>query len=242
MLLADPLPAWVSGSNGTNYAVAAAKTGNANLTDMQNQVALFLSQHPTASASALYAFWGGSNDILQGNNPVQAADNIENEIKTVAAVGGKYFLWLNEPPLGDTPGVAVAGQTAAANAASAAFNSEWQTDLTALNSMGIDVIGVDVNALFNQILSNPSTYGFADVSDACTNFAPFNTCTSASNPNSYLFWDDLHPTTQADMWLANAVYADVQAAPEPTSFALVLFAGVGYMALRRARKRRCLPG
>jgi phospholipase/lecithinase/hemolysin len=236
MMLSDPGPALVPGFGGTNYAVAAAQTGSSNPTDMQYQVNLFLTQHAgSAPAGALYTFWGGSNDIFQGNNPLQAADNISNEIKQVAAAGGKYFIWIDEPPLGDTPGAIVADQTAPGNSAAAVFNGEWQNDLYALNNMGIYVIGVDVSSLFNQILADPSAFGFTDVTDACSNnFAPFNTCTSASDPNTYLFWDDVHPTTQGHSLVADAVYGDLQAAPEPATFGLMLLAGCGIMALRRA--------
>jgi phospholipase/lecithinase/hemolysin len=240
MGVTDPSPV-LAPLGGTNYAVGGALTGGANVQDMQNQVNLFLGQHITgASTSALYTFWGGADDILQGNNPKQAADNIFSEIEQVSADGAKYFLWLNLPSLGDTPEVSAGGAAAVAqaNAATAAFNAEWSADLSMLDGAGINVIGVDVSSLFDQILGDPFGFGFTDVKDSCANFASANPCAAASNPNDYLFWDDIHPTTQGDMYVANLAYNDLLAAPEPASCALLILGGCGLLALRRARRKQ----
>jgi phospholipase/lecithinase/hemolysin len=229
MSVTDPAPV-LGPAGGTNYAVASALTGSASLQDMQNQVNLFLSQHPTGgSANALYTFWGGANDLFSGNNPKQAADNIFSQIQEVAADGGKYFLWLNLPSLGATP--AGSANAAALNAASAAFNAEWGTDLSLLDSSGIYVIVVDVSSLFNQIIGTPSAFGFTDVKDSAQGL-------SGVNPNDYLFWDDMHPTTAGDMYVANLALADLTAAPEPASCVLILLGGCGLFALRGVRRKQ----
>src|SRR5258705_3574897 len=99
----DPSPA-LAPLGGSNYAVGSAMTGSANPADMQNQVNLFLATHPgNASPTALYTLWGGSDDIFAAQNPLTAADNIANQIKQLAADGGKNFLWFNLPGLGVTP-------------------------------------------------------------------------------------------------------------------------------------------
>jgi len=235
MGLKDPVPTLAPGG-GTNYAVGLAMTGSANPQDMQNQVNLFLAEHPgSASNSALYVFWGGANDLFFGAGSVsgkQAADNIFSEIQQVAADGGKYFLWLNLPPLGDTPLGASNGasSSAALNAQSSAFNTEWQTDLNQLNSAGIYAIGVDVSSLVNQVIANPSAYGFSNVTTPCQG-------NSSINPNTCLFWDDEHPTTEADMYVANAALSDLQAAPEPSSIGLLFLGGCGLLAFRKMRSK-----
>lgn len=237
MGLTDPVPTLALGG-GTNYAVGSAMTGSANLQDMQNQVGLFLSQHPgNASNSGLYVFWGGANDLLFGGGTVsgkQAADNIFSQIQQVAGDGGKYFLWVNLPPLGNTP-LGLSNQSplnsSALNTESAAFNGEWQTDLNKLNAAGIYTIGVDVSSLFNQLLSNPAAAGFANITDPCRGNP------SCTNPNTFLFWDQEHPTTQGDMYVANLALSDLQAAPEPTSIGLIFLGGCGLVAFRKARRQ-----
>ncbi len=50
-------------------------------------------------------------------------------------------------------------------------------------------------------------------------------------PANYLFWDDVHPTTQGHAIIAGLA---LQALPEPGTCALVAF-GLGFVLLRRQR-------
>lgn len=225
--LPDPQP-FLAGTGGTNYAVATAQTGSNGLSGVSDQLTAFALAHPGgAPANALYTLWAGANDIFNGGNPVLAADNIFNNILSLAAGGGKYFLWLNLPDLGFTPRAVAAGQTIPANLASSAFNAEWAVDLGKLQALGINVTGVNVQALFAQILANPAAFGFSNVTSSGQ---------GQPNPNSYLFWDDEHPTTAADAFVANLAFANLSV-PEPAS---VAFAALGLLSLvalkRRAQK------
>jgi len=232
--VADPSPA-LAPLGGTNYAVGGALTGSANLGDMQTQVDLFLATHPgSASPTALYTLWGGANDIFAVQNPVTAADNIATQIKELAADGGQNFLWLNLPGLGDTPslnGNPLAA--AAANLASQAFDQEWAAQVANLDSLGINVIGVDINTLFNDILADPAAFGFSNVVAACN-------ATPGCDPNTFLYWDDIHPTTYADSLVASLAYQDafggpVGVTPEPPTVTLLGLGAAGLLALFRTR-------
>jgi phospholipase/lecithinase/hemolysin len=223
----DPAPAL---AGGTNYAVGSAETGNANPQDMENQVGLFLSNNPTgASSSALYTFWGGANDIFDGQNPITAADNIAGEIEAVAGAGGENFLWLNLPDLGDTP--LLSGDpaaAAAANLASQAFNQEWASDVGLLDSLGINVIGVNIEGLINSVDANPSAYGLTNVTTPCA-------LTPGCNPNTALYWDVEHPTTAGHALVADLAYSDVAPVPEPSTFLLVGTSGLTLAGVLRRR-------
>lgn len=246
--VADPQP-FLAG--GTNYAVASALTGHdptfsipPTLTSVPytaDQVALFTSSQ-TVSPNSLYTFWAGANDINSGMNPITAANNIESNIETLAVDGATQFLWLNVPLLGDTPDGVASGQSALLNEASVVFDTTWSTDIAALQKQGIDVVGVNVEQLFNQITADPALYGFTNVTNpAWCGTGGLSTC-AANNPNQFVFWDGEHPTTAADAQIANLAFNDFTAVPEPASLGLS-FAGLcallpASVKIRRARHLR----
>jgi outer membrane lipase/esterase len=259
--VSDPLPFLAPGGTGTNFAVASGETGTTSQQDMLSVLnTYFLPKYGgKAPSNALYTLWGGANDInhaLVANptNPTlvlaagkTAADNIENEIITLHANGGQYFLWLNLPALGETPAARSFGAAAetVADAASQAFNVEYALDVQTLRAQGINVITVDINTLFAELLLNPSAFGFADIQDGCINAAPYvsaHPCSSTTNPNTYLFWDDEHPTTAGDALIAQVAFnafqaAASQAVPEPATYALLFLGGCGLVAFRQTRRK-----
>jgi phospholipase/lecithinase/hemolysin len=254
--LADPQPFLVNAPGGlainptaTNFAFADAMTGhnssfnpanflsNTAIPGTADQVGIYNAlNHNTASASTLYSFWAGANDLASAlqHDPfhvlpdsVAAADNISSNIKTLAAEGAKNFLWFNLPALGDTPDAQASGVAGVflANLASQAFNAEVQSDTASLiHTFGINIIDVDTYSLLKDMIADPKKYGFTNVT------APAQG--QAVNPNEYLFWDGAHPTTAADSYLAQLVQTDVSsqftAAPEPGT---LLFATFGLLAL-----------
>jgi phospholipase/lecithinase/hemolysin len=220
----DPQP-FLAQTGGTNYAIATAQTGSNGLSGVSDQLIDFALAHPGgAPADALYSFWAGANDIFNGGNPVSAADNIFSNILSLAAGGGKNFLWLNLPDLGLTPRAIAAGQTIPANLASGAFNAEWAVDLGKLQAQGINVVGVNVEALFTQIITTPGAFGFSNVTSPGQ---------GQPNPNSFLFWDDEHPTTAGYALVANLAFTDLTV-PEPAS---VAFAALGLLSLVLWKRR-----
>jgi phospholipase/lecithinase/hemolysin len=232
--IADPSPA-LAPLGGSNYAVGGALTGGANLGDMQTQVNAFLATHPgNASPTALYTLWGGSNDIFAAQNPVTAADNIATQIKQLAADGGQNFIWLNLPSLGETPLLnGIPADSLAANLASQAFDQEWAIDVANLDTLGINVIGVNIDTLFNDILANPAAFGFNNVVAACN-------ATPGCDPNTFLYWDSEHPTTYSDSLVANLAFQDafgapVGVTPEPPTITLLALGAAGLLALWRFR-------
>jgi phospholipase/lecithinase/hemolysin len=244
--VSDPLPFLSQQPGATDFAVGSAQTGTNGVFFVTDQVNTYLaSVSGSASAQSLYTFWAGANDVTSKANPVLAADNIANNIRTLSAKGAANFLWLNLPPLGETPGalavnVAIPGTTAFLNAQSAAFDAEWQKDIGQLHASGINVIGVDVNSIFEAIAANyaagctvgPSNpFCFANITLPAQGRA-------GVDPNTYVFWDPEHPTTQADSLIADLAFDDLQAAPtpEPVSGALAI-AGLGLIGIAALRKR-----
>jgi outer membrane lipase/esterase len=199
-------------SGGNDYAFGGAITGSSSTPPgMADQVNTFLAANAVAPSNALYVFWGGANDILNAASAsgatlssielaaTAAATNINTQIQQIYNAGGRDFLWVNLPPLDKTPAVLSQGALAefAAAAATTSFNSTWASDISSLKSSdtGINMIGENVDALFTTILADPSAAGFSNVTTPAQGL-------TGVNPDQYLFWDSIHPTTAADKLLA----------------------------------------
>lgn len=212
----------LAGNNANFSPTNFLNPANPQVPGTTNQVQLFLSFNgQNASAENLYVFWAGANNIFQSLGSVSsfatfpkvakdAADAVAANIATLARAGAKRFMWLNLPPLGEVPYVNDNSDffvrelgKAAGDGAALIFNDELAVDTAALQKeYGIEIIVVNTNSLFNAMVAHPATYGFVDVKDAgwCGTDG-LATCAS-HNPNGFLFWDELHPTTAADKWLA----------------------------------------
>ncbi len=229
--LPDPQPFLAPGA-GTNFAVAGADTGS-GLGNVTFQLDTYLLGKTSVPSTSLYSFWAGANDLIAGNNPVTAANSLEANIATLAGEGGKYFLWLNLPDLGNTPRGQASGQAAALNAASAAFDAQLATDSQTLDHEypGIVLVDVNIETLFNDIIGDPGKYGFTGLVEP-----------QGADLNGYAFsFDGLHPTSYADQFIADLALTDFQAAitpssgvPEPANIALLLI-GLGALAAFRSK-------
>ncbi|RKG99101.1 SGNH/GDSL hydrolase family protein [Corallococcus carmarthensis] len=205
-----------SDEGGTNYAQGGSETS-----DMTGQVNAYLQAHPVASPTALYVLWGGGNDInhkAQANpfdsaaikaSATKAASNIDGQIRKLVAAGAKYVLWVNMPPLHKTP-VALAipfglGSTVL-SPPTTEFNSRWSAALTKLRTdfPAVKFIGMNAFNQFNAIIASPSAYGLTNVTGTCKG--------KNVNPDKYLFWDELHPTSYSHRIFADYGYDLVSAA------------------------------
>ncbi|MGK7943556.1 MAG: SGNH/GDSL hydrolase family protein, partial [Microcystaceae cyanobacterium] len=88
-----------------------------------------------------------------------------------------------------------------------------------------DIRLLDFNQEFNTILSNPSLFGFTNVTKGCLSV-------SCSNPNEYFFWDESHPTTRGHSLMSDLA-ARTLGVPEPSSVFGLLMVGIGGLFLKK---------
>ena len=175
--------------------------------------------------AALYVVWGGGNDLFDDDSSAQVATtatNVAELVKQLARAGALSILVPNVPPLGLIPHYKDDPTTAAAlNAASAEYRQVLNTDLDAAiatlagEGITITLYRLDIYGLFYRLAANPEDHGFTNISDSAQG-------QSSVDPDEYLFWDDIHPTTAGHFQIASAAFALLNGTAQPPAQALNL--------------------
>lgn len=200
---------------GDNYAVAGATTGRSNINDglaglefpgLQDQIDSFTSQHtPSEVTDSLCVVWAGANDffaaIETGGSPQaligNGVSNTAQAVVRLAQHGARHILVVNVPDLGLTPYAIGAGLGAPVSQLSAAYNQYLGAALDSLEQAGIHTMRLDSFAVLGAVAANPAKYGFTNVNQ------PY--LAVGGNPDQFLFWDTVHPTTAGHAVIADEV-------------------------------------
>lgn len=201
---------------GSNYAFGGAQTGEGtsnfdlfgtveegiDIPNLGQQVDLYLSnQIPTETE--LFYVYGGANDFLDAIGRGQEVpssedivDNITAHITELAEAGAETFVVPNLPNLGDIP--LLSGQpegSAILNAITDDFNQLLDIELDVIaTELEVTIIEPDFNTITQEIIANPDEFGITNTTDAVLDL---NSGTLNGDPDEFLFWDPLHPTTTA---------------------------------------------
>ena len=213
-------------NQSVNFAFGGAQTGLEGAGDLGNfipgvltQVELFVNDHQEvgqlADSEALYIIWAGPNDYqtIPDANPEVVVDNLETAIESLFELGARNFMIPNLPDLGQVP---------IAQTPNRPVSTEQLTDLTQQHNFllretldelngslnGINLIPLEIDELFNDIVTNPEEFGLTNISEPCLDSNPIDTATTLSEGGSSssvicddfaqrLFWDTLHITATA---------------------------------------------
>ena len=217
---------------GTDYAQGGARVAlpsaatppGAPQRPLTTQIDELLRANPTLNPNAIYTVWIGANDLLQNLQaanmglitPAEAQANVTlaalqtaGQLARLHAAGAEYIVLVNLPDVGKTPGGQAGGPAGAA--AASAFAGLFNSTLNgAVAGLGIHVIPVNILAFFNEVLANPASFGFTNVTGvACTTPSALNCTTSTlvapGADRTYLFADPIHPTPAAHAIIAQVV-------------------------------------
>jgi phospholipase/lecithinase/hemolysin len=171
-----------------------------------------------------------------------AINNIVGTITELAdSYGARHFLVPNSALIGNTPEFAGTPQQSVLNQLSAGFNSLLQTNLNNLSSQrpDLDIIQFQTDDLQQEILSNPSLFGFTDVTTRCIRNTSCAT-NSGGVAQDWFYWDGTHPTTTGHQIFAQRMYQDVYQ-PVPGPLPLIgIAAGFGWSRQLRRRIKSSL--
>ena len=196
---------------------------------VNQQVSSYLAAHGTFSANQLALVWAGSNDVLRAGALPAAAAIVQTAANALAQVvaqivqnGAAHVVLVNVPNVGLSPkGIAQPDGGANLTQLSQLFNDDLNAALQGTGLQG-KVIQVDSYTWVNQMVANFQANGFA-VSNTGVACDPAKTphqtallCSPstyvASNADqTYMFADDLHPSTRLHTLFAQYVEQQIAA-------------------------------
>lgn len=208
----------VTGS--VNYAFGGARTDStASPPGMRNQLLAYTGGGGTFRSSDLVSVLGGANNIFQAfpgaaatpataqstmqGVALSAAADVNFIVNSVAGAGAGTILVTNLPRLGVTPQFSAANIGASGSAladfSGTTFNSALLTGLmtTAAARPGTNIILMDLYKISDPLRADPGAFGLTNVTAPC-----FNGVTVCSTPDSYLYWDSVHPTAAGHRLIA----------------------------------------
>ena len=201
-----------------DYAYGGAETDRRNLFDglfgldfrgLVDEVEV-VTTGVTLDPDAVYVVWAGANDFragLSGRLELDIPAIITNIVTAVGQLyrgGARHVVVPNLPDLGLTP-------EGRASAMAATL-----THVSQLYNMGLDAalvtntpaaLRIDIFALMTQTVSDPDENGFTNVTSAC-----LTTAGVCATPDTYLFWDHVHPTTAGHELLADKFAREINQA------------------------------
>ncbi len=254
-------PSTAGAPGNTNYAYAGATTGYYDIgggvttsnfldadrglvwlrgTGLPGQLQTFRSSQPSFNAdTTLFVLWAGANDFFlapEASTIGTAVNNLSDALQTLVVEGGaRNILVPNMPNLGITPDALSDGAGAALTLASQVFNANLASALGTMEHNlqqlypDLDIIAFDTFGALGAVLADPGAFGLANVTQPCLDLAAGTLC---EDPDTYLFWDGVHPTDAVHRILAGEFAAAV---PEPQVY---VFLAIGVLVLSVVRRRR----
>lgn len=216
-----PIYNWAVGGAGVNteqYVISG-------VTDQVNSYLQYMQKAPNyRPENSLFTVLIGGNDFVNYNRTVDEVIRGETAaLQSLIGAGARNILLLKLPDVSRAP-VYTSGLKSGAGAVAAKvvdFNNRLAELVGSLRSQwgpSLHISLFDTHSLFNDLLNNPAKYGVSNTSQSCLNInsdstsnylashSPRSICT---NPDSFVFWDTLHPTTHTHKLLGDSVSSSV---------------------------------
>lgn len=198
---------------GNNYAIAGARAATQEPIDLDTQVNSFLGLNGfTANPENLYVVMIGGNDIRlardtnDGNVVITAATNVAANIEKLIGAGAETILVANAADISEIPEtdliVEASGVEATyriAKAYSKLYNESLEDAVDALKDAHpeVKIKKFDLARFIRHTTRKAERYGFTNSEDAC--WSPETGgftigCENGVNMNSYIYFDNIHPT------------------------------------------------
>ncbi|MEH2143063.1 SGNH/GDSL hydrolase family protein [Nostoc sp.] len=203
----------LSSKQTNNFAYGGATTGsvgNSYVPSLLNQVQSFTQTHQKTNSDALFVLWAGANDYLQGvSTATVPVKNLTTAINSLTDVGAKKILVGNLPDLGQLPATRTSTNSVNLSGLTQAHNQGLRRSLKILSQQhsDLEIVVLDANALYRDAIANPAAFNFTNVTTPCLSGSSI-----CSNPDQFLFWDGIHPTSAAHRIIGETAFSTIQEA------------------------------
>jgi outer membrane lipase/esterase len=206
-----------SDKGGTDYAISGSSITGGGSTSLPAQMRTYLAAFPQADPQALYAIWGGANDVFntigdtKANHPLadRGVTDTLRMINDLYKAGARNFLIGDVPPTYLTPYVQT--QTQADIAQQTALVTYWNAALSrALKKLALphaQLWRYDLGNFWAAIFASPTHFNFTNYTQGCNN--------SCNDPLQTLFWDDRHPASSGHAQIGTEILAILSVDPTP---------------------------
>jgi phospholipase/lecithinase/hemolysin len=209
-----------------NFAVSGAWTSHKNndatidgRTGLLNQIAWFEQRLKAGKArfdpdSTLFFIAIGTNDVLFGNiagldNRTLVADamrNMETAVRFLHLTGARHIAVATIPSVNLTPRAASLPPATARAVGEAvlSLNEGYRALAIRLRTqLAADVFVLPWGGYYDELMTNPSAFGLANAGSCIARAS--GAATVCPDPQRFIFWDALHPTTAAHRVVGNRV-------------------------------------
>lgn len=156
----------------------------------------------------------------------------------LSAMGAQHFLFSNFYDLGVIPDASAGYDKPLATTLTADFNARIATAVAGF--AGGDAALLDMNAIVQDMLDNPGTYGLTNTTDACVISGAFGAVQDVNTPcivngleDQWFFLDEIHPDHVGHAVIGAAALALV---PEPATTGLLVVAAAVLAGARRKQR------
>lgn len=221
-LLGVPLYNWAVGGVGVDNEV---KIQNISLPGMISQIHSWHKYMEKAQgydiSKTLFTVLIGANDIFATDlTTEQIVAKQSDGLRTLIKYGAKRILVVNLPDLSRIPFIQFAPQEVVVrmNRMPFKYRNAIHTALVDIRKQypDVQIQEYDLYEKFNYILSNPALFNFKNIKDSCLvndggNFwSKMPVFQSCKNPNDFIFWDAVHPTSALHGIIAKDIFNDMQ--------------------------------
>jgi thermolabile hemolysin len=170
----------------------------------------------------LFTVLVGGNDLIFFHTPVEEILAKERDaLHMLVDAGATNILVLNLPDISRAPIFSIKAGARDAATQVESVNRGLEAMVASMRQQygtSVNIQLFDTNALFTELFKEPRSYGFTNSTQSClqidrtgmVNFMESHPSRAAcKDPDSFVFWDILHPTTRTHRILADRVAAFV---------------------------------